>query len=431
MTGSPTLASDREKTPDDPGAAVPDPAGPVRLWWRRWRWPTLVALLAVTVVALGALSLPRSVDDFDPDSAAPDGTRALVRVLVEHGVQVEVVRSIAGVDPSERATLVVSQPGLVPFEELSALAAAGDLVLIEPDAVVLDELGLPVTPAGPVDDHTPEPGCDQPDAVAAGRARAGGTSYRLLDDDPSGPSATSTWLCYPPDDADQNADQGGTRAPRGALAVVERDGLRVSVIGQRDLMRNQHLAEQGNAALAVRLLGRQARLQWYVPDPLELSGQVAVDPLDLLPTWVRWVAWQLALTVVVVMIWRGRRLGALVPEPLPVVVRSAETHEGRARLYRRARARDRAAAALRTATARRLAARVQATELAPGELADRLAERIGADPGAVRHLLTGPVPADDAALVALAGDLVRLEQDVVDGDRPAGTAPHRGTREDR
>src|SRR5690606_41722785 len=56
------------------------------------------------------------------------------------------------------------------------------------------------------------------------------------------------------------------------------------------------------------------------------------------------------LIVVVVLLawWQGRRLGPLVTEPLPVVVRASETVEGRGRLYRSRRARDRAAEALRT-----------------------------------------------------------------------------------
>ena len=118
------------------------------------------------------------------------------------------------------------------------------------------------------------------------------------------------------------------------------------------------------------------------------------------------------------MFWRGRRLGPLVHEPLPVVVRSAETQEGRARLYRQARARDRAAAALRTATLRRLAGRLQATRSGPGELADRVAGLIDADPGDVRRILIGPAPDDDRELVTLANRLIEIEQEVA--GPPAG-----------
>lgn len=416
----PTTQSTTEATTEATTEPTTGPgAGPVRVWWQRRRWPILVGALAVLVVLVGALGLPRTTQDFDPDSAAPDGTRALVRVLATAGVQVEVVRSIDDVDPAPDATLLVSRPGLVPFTALSDLTRSGDLVLIEPDAVVLDELGVPATPVGPVSEDVRAPVCDQPDAVVADRVLAGGTGYRST----GAPAdlTTSVWLCYP--DAEPDDD----RPARGSLVVTETAAGRVSVVGQPDLMRNAHLAEHGNAALAVRLLGHQPRLQWYVPDPNELPLQDEVSPADLMPDWARWLPWQLALATLVAMVWRGRRLGALVPEPLPVVVRSAETQEGRARLYRRAGARDRAAAALRTATLRRLAERLQATHTSPADLAERVAANSGRDPAGVRQTLIGGVPADDEELVSLANRLSQIEKDV------AATASGRGPgeREDR
>jgi hypothetical protein len=59
----------------------------------------------------------------------------------------------------------------------------------------------------------------------------------------------------------------------------------------------------------------------------------------------------------IVALWRGRRLGPVVVEPLPVVVRSAELVEGHGRLYERGRAGAEVAAALREGARTRLAAR--------------------------------------------------------------------------
>ena len=64
------------------------------------------------------------------------------------------------------------------------------------------------------------------------------------------------------------------------------------------------------------------------------------------------------VAVVLLAVVRGRRLGRLVREPLPVVVRAIETTESRGRLYRRAGDRERAAAVLRAGTAQRLTARL-------------------------------------------------------------------------
>ena len=48
---------------------------------------------------------------------------------------------------------------------------------------------------------------------------------------------------------------------------------------------------------------------------------------ELVPDWVAPVVWQLGVAVVLAAWWRARRLGPVVAEPLPVVVRAAETTE--------------------------------------------------------------------------------------------------------
>ncbi|PRC53647.1 hypothetical protein C6A85_52785, partial [Mycobacterium sp. ITM-2017-0098] len=79
---------------------------------------------------------------------------------------------------------------------------------------------------------------------------------------------------------------------------------------------------------------------------------------DLIPEQVTWMALQLALGVALLALWRGRRVGPLVAEQLPVVVRASETVEGRGRLYRSRRARDVAAESLRTAARQRMLPRL-------------------------------------------------------------------------
>jgi hypothetical protein len=364
---------------------------------RRWRWPLVVLSLLVVTGLLAALTATRREGNLDPDSAAPEGARAVVRILRAHGVRVEVVRSLTGLRPADEGTILVADPRLTPYDTLLDLAGArADVVVLAPDAVALGALGLDVAPDGRVSARTAEPRCDDADAIAAGPARAGGSLYRLAEPTDGGSLAA----CYPE----------GPGTGNGSVVVADRPGNRITVVGQTDVLRNAYLAAEGNAALALRLLGHHGTLQWYVPDPAELPTGQAPTIGELLPPWTRWVPVQLALVVLVVALWRGRRLGPLVAEPLPVVVRAAETPEGRARLYRRARARPLAAAVLRTAALRRLARRLQAAT--PGQLADRVVTATGRDVDAVRSVLVGRAPEDDAALVRLAGDLARIEQDV-------------------
>jgi hypothetical protein len=123
-------------------------------------------------------------------------------------------------------------------------------------------------------------------------------------------------------------------------------------------------------------------------DRPSLFGLIA-DEVTAAALWLFVVAGVLAL-------WRARRLGRVVEEPLPVVVRAAEAVEGRARLYRAAGARGTAAESLRAATRDRVVRRVG---LPPG--ADRpavvelLAERTGSEPTVLDALLYGDAPADD------------------------------------
>ncbi len=125
------------------------------------------------------------------------------------------------------------------------------------------------------------------------------------------------------------------------------------------------------------------------------------------------LALQLLLVAVVAALWRGRRLGRLVTEQLPVVVRAGETTRGRGRLYRRARSYGHAAAALRAGTAARSAARLGLPRSAPAPaVIDAVARAASRAPQDVEALLYGPPPTDDRGLARLARDLDHLESEV-------------------
>jgi hypothetical protein len=111
----------------------------------------------------------------------------------------------------------------------------------------------------------------------------------------------------------------------------------------------------------------------------------------LIPDNVSWMLWQLWLVVLLVALWKGRRIGPLVSEELPVVVRASETVEGRGRLYRSRRARDRAADALRTATLQRLLPRLGlGAGASPTAVVTAVAQRSGAGGEFVSYHLFGP-----------------------------------------
>ncbi len=108
----------------------------------------------------------------------------------------------------------------------------------------------------------------------------------------------------------------------------------------------------------MNLAGTQPRVIWYAPQHSEGESSGGATIFDLIPDHVTWIVLQLCLVVLLLALWKGRRIGPLVAEQLPVVVRASETVEGRGRLYRSRRAGDRAADALRTATLQRLLPRL-------------------------------------------------------------------------
>lgn len=355
----------------------------------------------VAVAALGALLTPTASGDLDPDSPAPRGTRALAQTLRSHGVRVDVVRSRGDLDAGAGRTIFVADPRLTPDDVLAGLSRTpADVVVLRPNALALESLELPLFPDG--------------------TTTAGSTGARAPTPMPSPPAPSAAAGCCIARASTPTRSRAGPRCvtPRGRARTtgrwpcIERGERHLAVIGQADILRNAYLATDGNAALALRLLGRQPVLQWYIADPAELGDGQAPTLGELMPRWVGWMPAMAGLTVLVVMLWRGRRLGRLVAEPLPVVVRAVETEEGRARLYRQARARDRVAATLRTATLRRLARRFEAANGQPEALIARIAESTGGSVGELHETLLGAVPPDDAALVRLARRIDAIEQDV-------------------
>jgi hypothetical protein len=205
-----------------------------------------------------------------------------------------------------------------------------------------------------------------------------------------------------------------TRCYDGALVRYTDGGRTVTVVGTAEFMTNSGLPKEGNAALAMNLAGARERVIWYAPQSSEGESTDGGAPISsLIPHQVKWVVWQLIVAVALVAVWKGRRIGPLVAEQLPVVVRASETVEGRGRLYRSRRARDRAAEALRTATLQRMLPRLGlGHDAAPPAVVQAVVDRCGVDPQTVAHTLFGPPPGNDPNLVSLAHELDDIERQV-------------------
>jgi hypothetical protein len=384
-----------------PGQGV---TGPGR---RRWRAPAavvLVVLLGGLIVAL--LQLPAPVaGPLDPDDTRPAGAHAIVALLQDRGQVVIRADSAATAARQARArgtTLVITSPQRLSGGDLTVLARLrASLLLVAPGRAALAALAPEVTLARAALVRDLPPRCGLPGAVAAGDADLGGLLLRS--------TAPGAWRCYPE----------GAATPSLLVSLVHYDsrGRSITVLGTGAALANSDLDRHGNAALALNLLATSPRVVWLVPGPLPAPGAAGPGhrPLaSLIPGQVYAVAIQLGVVVVLLALWRMRRLGPLVTEPLPVVVRACETVEGHGRLYRSRRARDRAAAALREAALGRIVTRLGLPRDVPADaVCQELASRTRRDPGDIRALLFGEVPGDDAALVRLAGGLDALEGQVL------------------
>ncbi|MGV9530432.1 DUF4350 domain-containing protein [Streptomyces cellulosae] len=386
----------------------PTSASPTaRQVWTRSRGVALaLVLLVVAAVAIAVVRSDARHGRLDPRSADPSGSRAVAELLADRGVDTRLVTTLdeaadaAGPD----TTLLVAVPDLLTPRQQTRLRTAtknsgGRTVLVASGIASVERLapGVMADPANSLD-STLEPGCELPAAARAGSADTGGIRYSSAH-----PEADE---CY-----------RSQRLPTLLrIPAPSGDGDTV-LLGAPDILLNHRLDEHGNASLALQLLGSRPHLVWYLPTPADATAGSEDEKsfFDLLPSGWLWGTLQLFVAAALAALWRARRLGPLVPEKLPVAIRASETVEGRARLYRKADARDRAALSLRSATRIRLAplVGVPGTQAhSPEALLPALSARLDGDGPSLRTLLFGPPPGDDAALIRLADQLDALERQV-------------------
>jgi hypothetical protein len=372
----------------------------------RWLTPTiavflmLASALAVTLLTRGPEA---STDDLDPANAGFSGAQGLANVLSDHGVAVTVVRSqreLLNQRVDGATTVVVTNTvrlsGRTAGVALSHAASAASLLLLDPDPAVTRGMRLPV------DSHLTELS-----AVAAGcQGTALGRDFRLAEagrayTPTTSPAAATT--CFP-----DKTDGGGAM-----LTLPGAPGRPpVTLLGDASLITNGAILSADNAAIALRLFGHTDRLIWYVPSVADIAA-ADVTSRSIAPDWFSPGLILATSAVVFLCLWRGRRLGRLVTEPLPVVVRAVETTESRGRMYRKSRDRSRALTVLQLATRRRLAAYLGLSTSSPTiSVAAASAAVSGRTYDEVLDLLSTSEAQDDASLLERANTLAALEKEV-------------------
>lgn len=391
--------------------------------WRRWRLPlaliAIIVLGGIVIALIGRLMpAPPPNSYLDPASTAPDGAHALADILGERGFQVVRAYSAAdalaalgsatanspGAGPARSrpaATLIITSPYLLtPRQRVRLSRDRTDLLLVEPGPAALATLApgvLVAANSGGAYGQFLLPRCNLAAATQAGSANVGGFTYR---------APARAVRCYP-----VHGNPSLTRYAQGGRTII--------ILGSGAALTNNLLGSNGNAALALNLLNGHRRIVWLTAEP---AGSQPVlrpgGPQRSGPSLIPWPAWllviQLFVAALLVALWRARRLGPLITERLPVVIRASETVEGHARLYQSRRARGRAAAALREAMlARVLPTLGLVTTSPPDAVTDAIEGRSRLGRPDISRIIYGPDPATDSELVHLARSLDELEREVL------------------
>jgi len=405
-------AAPESTTAASPGGASPDGGSPRAPGWRR-RW-VLVAVLAAAVVAVAFLFVsqgpgPASSAPLDPRNPTANGAQALARVLESQGVRVVVARGEAeleraGVDAD--TTVVVTRTA--PLAEsttkgLARLASRAErLVLVAPDRGILRYIApeVTVTEARRAAQDLVATDCGTSDVRPGETLSRSQVEYT---------SSLADAACFTHDRASVYL----SLARRGVTPPMV-------LLGSTSMPANDQITDASNAAVMLRALGHSGRVVWYVPSREDVPAGDDAGLGSLVPRWLGPVLALGGFAFLGLVLWRGRRFGRLVPEPLPVVVRAVETTESRGRLYRRARDASRAGATLQGATRTRLADYLGLPRPNPSissrgadqALVSAVSAATGRQVGEVGALLLGPPPTRDDHLLGLAAELAALEKEV-------------------
>ena len=360
--------------------------------------PVLIVAVVLGAIALASTLIPAATQDsrlLAINNATDSGAQAIVRVMQERGIDITAA-SNAGEAIAQGSrpdtTLVVIFPGRANYDVAQAIDEVPNVVYVGTEqfyGVLSPSLSPTASGSQPPIGQTvsPGPGCSSPAALNAGPVSKG--AY--------GVSESSQWvLCY--------------EVAPGTYSFAEYASTSMyrAVIADSRLVRNQAVAQAGNAALAINAIARTPHVVWYLADSMDLL----VEPAPPTPDWLIPALLTVLVAGLTGGIARGRRLGRLVPEELPAHVPAAETVVGRGRLLRRSQDREHTARALRADTALRLARRLGVPSKAPAEQLHAALVRHGIPARRADVLLWGPTPTSDQDLVDLATQLTELEEEI-------------------
>jgi hypothetical protein len=358
-------------------------------WSRVLPWLLVLGGLVLVAVIAGGPDDSSGVP-FDPASAEPNGTRALVEVLESFDAEVDTTSVVPRAETDVALVLADTLDESAVTQIESWVRDGGTLVVADPFSVFTPQLAAQLGSFGAspeVDVGT----CDIDALADLARVDPGrAVTYELREGDRS---------CF------------GGAADAYVAESSFGDGTVISLVGP-ELFTNELLDEADNAALAARLLVPEPRTRVAVLQPGDGEGSVDRSLTDVLSTGVRAAMVQLVVAFGVYAWYRARRLGRPVLEPQPVEVAGSELVLAVGQLLQQTKDPNRAARLLRSDLRRRLVERLgvpSTTE--PEVIAEIVVARTGLTEATARTAVIDLPVADDDALLELARTIesVRLE----------------------
>ncbi|NTV38976.1 MAG: DUF4350 domain-containing protein [Demequinaceae bacterium] len=377
-------------------------AGRVRWWW------IPIGLLAVLIIAISVI---KPTEDFAATSIRnyqPEGARALAQVASTQGVALRQIHALGDAriaDPGN-TTVVIASSGLLDDRQIDSITDyPGDVVILDSSPELLTRFAPQVFSTA-TETFVFDAECQDADAATAGSISTEGNTF-------VGPLPDDAIGCFSSD------------ADHHAMIIINRDGRSLTLLASPSLVTNAHIAEHGNAALTLRLIGKHPTAVWYLNDKYDTSTLTWLDPthrgnvpdpspsLEFFPPGTGTAVLSLFLSLIAVALWRARRFGPLVTEPLPVVIRSSEATAGRARLYRASGAYGRASASLRAGAAARMGKRLGIPRSSDQEhLVSAIVRATGRASAEITAVLYGPPPSSESAMMELVARIDTIEDEV-------------------
>jgi hypothetical protein len=351
----------------------------------------------VFVVLLAAVQSGGSAGpSYDPTSSSPSGAKALALLLAQVGPGVNQATGPPVPGSGGIALVLNNRLNSTAERQLTAwVRAGGTLVAADPDLVA--QFAAPAREAGPLG-YLPAVGDMPVDCAVPALAGVdtinpeGDVALRLP------PHATG---CFSPSDG-------------ASFLIVEPLGSgNLVLLGGPDLWTNAHLGDDDNSVLAADLLAPRPTgppVQWIV-GPRAGTGHQSL--IQLIPPRVKEGVLELAIAVLLFVLWRGRRLGSPVLETPPVEVPGSELVVAVGNLLQKGGRLDDATAILRTTLRRGVRDQLGVPpDAGPNVAADVVAQRTGLDRDMVLTTLAGPPPATEADLVTLARNADDIQQQI-------------------